>query len=201
MPAMSTSTPRTRAPWTVAPHPVDDPVSAGLLRDYLVDVADRWYELHEGRSTTPEEIDKHLAEMPSDDLAPPHGVFLVAHHDGELAGCAGVRLLAGGGTAGPGPGRTAELKRMFVRPAKRGLGAAGVLLAAAEAAARELGAGRIVLETRLDLREARALYARHGYADVPPFCEGPYSEVWLGKELDGAADREAGKEPGDRVAG
>ncbi|NUS84240.1 MAG: GNAT family N-acetyltransferase, partial [Streptomyces sp.] len=132
---MSTSTPRPRAPWSVAPRPVGDPVSAGLLRDYLVDVADRWYELHEGRSTTPEEIDKHLAEMPSDDLAPPHGVFLVAHHDGELTGCAGVRLLADGGTAepGPGPGRTAELKRMFVRPAKRGLGAAGVLLAAAEA--------------------------------------------------------------------
>jgi GNAT superfamily N-acetyltransferase len=179
MRVMSSSTPRPRAPWTVAPHPVDDPVSAGLLREFLVDVADRWYELHEGRSTTPEEIEKHLADMPSDDLAPPHGVFLVAHHDGELAGCAGVRLLD--------RGHTAELKRMFVRPPKRGLGAGGVLLAAAEAAARELGAGRIVLETRLDLSEARALYARHGYADVPPFCEGPYSEVWLGKELTGQA--------------
>ncbi|MEU1667906.1 GNAT family N-acetyltransferase [Streptomyces sparsogenes] len=165
----------TTAPWAVAPHPVDDPVSARLLREYLVDVADRWYELYEGRSSTPEEIERHLAEMPSDDLAPPHGVFLVAHHAGELAGCAGVRLLEEGGAA--------ELKRMFVRPDKRGLGGAGVLLAAAEAAARELGAGRMVLETRLDLTEARALYARHGYVDVPPFCEGPYSEVWLGKEL------------------
>ncbi|GAA2334398.1 GNAT family N-acetyltransferase [Streptomyces cuspidosporus] len=175
------STPRTRtpalttAPWAVAPHPVDDPVSARLLREYLVDVADRWYELYEGRSSTPEEIERHLAEMPSDDLAPPHGVFLVAHRAGELAGCAGVRLLKEGGAA--------ELKRMFVRPDQRGLGGAGVLLAAAEAAARELGAGRMVLETRLDLTEARALYARHGYVDVPPFCEGPYSEVWLGKEL------------------
>ncbi|MEU0805590.1 GNAT family N-acetyltransferase [Streptomyces sp. NPDC005970] len=176
----STPLPRPSAPWTVAARPVDDPVSAGLLREYLVDVADRWYELYEGRSTTPEEIEKHLAEMPSDDLAAPHGAFLVAHRGGEPAGCAGVRLLDG-----DDGGRTAELKRMFVRPTMRGLGAAAVLLAAAEAAARGLGAGRIVLETRLDLTEARALYARHGYADVPPFCEGPYSEVWLGKELDG----------------
>lgn len=193
----STPLPRPSAPWTVAPRPVGDPVSAALLREYLVDVADRWYELYEGRSSTPEEIERHLAEMPSEDLAPPHGVFLVAHHGGRPAGCAGVRLLLDGGgaggaaklkpgrTAAPEPGPTAELKRMFVRPAMRGLGAGGVLLAAAEAAARGLGAGRVVLETRLDLTEARALYTRHGYADVPPFCEGPYSEVWLGKELGG----------------
>ncbi|MES4901549.1 MULTISPECIES: GNAT family N-acetyltransferase [unclassified Streptomyces] len=172
---MTMSTPRPPASLTVAPLPVGDPVSDGLLREFLIDVADRWYQLHEGRDTTPEEIDRHLVEMPSDDLTPPHGMFLVAQHDGEPAGCAGVRLLDGGSTA--------ELKRVFVRPAKRGLGVGAVLLAAAEAAARELGAERAVLETRLDLREARALYARYGYVDVPPFREGPYTEVWLGKDL------------------
>ncbi|MGW7658397.1 GNAT family N-acetyltransferase, partial [Streptomyces tendae] len=76
--------------WTVAARPVDDPVSAMLLREYLVDVADRYYRLHEERDSTPEEIEQALAEMPSDDLAPPQGVFLLAHHVGELAGCAGA---------------------------------------------------------------------------------------------------------------
>ncbi|GAA1675029.1 GNAT family N-acetyltransferase [Streptomyces yatensis] len=189
-----TSTPRSqdgsRAPaspatepargWTVAARPVDDPVSAMLLREYLVDVADRYYRLHEERDSTPEEIEQALAEMPSDDLAPPRGVFLLAHHEGELAGCAGVRLMDGR-TAGPE--RAAELKRVYVRPAKRGLGGGAALLAAVETAAGELGAERIALDTRLDLVEARALYARHGYREVPPFTEGPYAEVWMAKEL------------------
>ncbi|MEU4212768.1 GNAT family N-acetyltransferase [Streptomyces sp. NPDC026206] len=73
---------------------------------------------------------------------------------------------------------------MFVRAGRRGTGGAAALLGAAEAAAREWGAGRIVLETRRDLAEARALYARHGFAETAPYKEGDvYSEVWLGKEL------------------
>ncbi|WP_413799006.1 GNAT family N-acetyltransferase [Streptomyces iranensis] len=160
--------------WAVAARPVGDPVSAMLLREYLVDVADRYYQLHEERDSTPEEIGQALAEMPSDDLAPPQGVFLLAHHAGELAGCAGVRLM---------DARTAELKRVYVRPAKRGLGGGAALLAAVEAAAVGLGAGRIVLDTRLDLVEARGLYARHGYREVPAFTDGPYAEVWMAKQL------------------
>ncbi|AEM86803.1 GNAT family N-acetyltransferase [Streptomyces violaceusniger] len=189
-----TSTPRaqagSRAPaspateptrgWTIAARPVDDPVSAMLLREYLVDVADRYYQLHEERDSTPEEIEQALAEMPSDDLAPPRGIFLLAHHDGELAGCAGMRLLD---ERTPELTRAAELKRVYVRPAKRGLGGGAVLLAAVETAAGELGAERIALDTRLDLVEARALYARHGYREVPPFTAGPYAEVWMVKEL------------------
>ncbi|WP_086707544.1 GNAT family N-acetyltransferase [Streptomyces antimycoticus] len=166
--------------WTITARPVEDPVSAMLLREYLVDVADRYYQLHEERDSTPEEIEQALAEMPSDDLAPPRGVFLLAHHDGELAGCAGVRLMDGR-TAGLT--RAAELKRVYVRPAKRGLGGGAALLAAVETAAGELGAERVALDTRLDLVEARALYARQGYREVPPFTEGPYAEVWMAKEL------------------
>ncbi|MEU7134084.1 GNAT family N-acetyltransferase [Streptomyces sp. NPDC046261] len=167
-----------RALWSVAPQPVGSPESAALLRAYLTDVADRWYRLHHGRTTTPEEIERHLAEDPSDDLAPPHGVLLAGRYGGERApgGCVGLRRL---------DGRTAELKRMYVRADRRGLGGAAVLLAAAEATARSWGVRRIVLNTRRDLVEARALYARHGFTDVPAYADGPlpYAEVWLGKEL------------------
>ncbi|MBP2402643.1 GNAT family N-acetyltransferase [Streptomyces syringium] len=164
----------TRLPWTVGPEPVGSDGSALLLREYLTDVADRWYELNHARTSTPEEIDRHLAEDPSDDLAPPHGVLLVGRHDGEQAGCVGLRRL---------DARTAELRRMYVRPTKRGLGGAAVLLGAAEDAARAWGVERIVLDTRMDLVEARALYARHGYLPIPRYNESPYAEVWLAKEL------------------
>ncbi|MFQ6194433.1 GNAT family N-acetyltransferase [Streptomyces sp. NPDC000405] len=157
--------------WNVSPQPVGSPESAALLREYLVDVADRWYLLHDGRRCTPEEIERHLAEMRGDDP----GTLLVARYGEERAGCVGLRRL---------DARTAELCRMYVRADRRGLGGSAALLRAAEETARAWGAERIVLETRRDLVEARALYARHGFGDVAPYKKGDaYSEVWLGKEL------------------
>jgi hypothetical protein len=40
-----------------------------------------------------------------------------------------------------------------------------------------------VLDTRLDLVEARSLYVRHGYAEIPAYNQGPYAEIWYGKDL------------------
>ncbi|MEV4739732.1 GNAT family N-acetyltransferase [Streptomyces sp. NPDC049555] len=161
--------------WAIAPQPADSPEAAALLREYLTDVADRWHLREDGRPCTPQEIAGYLAETTDDDITPPRGVLLVGRDGGgEPGGCVGVRRL---------DARTAELTRMFVRPGHRGRGGAPALLAAAEAAARAWGAGRMVLETRRDLTEARALYARHGYVAIAPYCEGPYAEVWLGKDL------------------
>ncbi|MEU9386952.1 GNAT family N-acetyltransferase, partial [Streptomyces sp. NPDC048279] len=78
---------------------------------------------------------------------------------------------------------TAELTRVFVHEGLRGRGGAALLVAAAEDAARALGAGRIVLDTRTDLVEARALYARLGYAETAPHNDDRYAEHWFRKEL------------------
>ncbi|GAA0459577.1 GNAT family N-acetyltransferase [Streptomyces stramineus] len=166
-----------RPAWVIAPEPVGSGEVAGLLREYLTDVADRWYRLYRGRAVTAAEIEGHLAEDPSDDLAPPTGVLLVARHHEAAVGCVGLRWR---------DEKVVELKRMYVRPAHRGAGGAAALLAAAEQLGREWGAERIVLDTRKDLVEALALYARHGYAAVPRYNtaeDAPYSEVWLGKAL------------------
>ncbi|XIE81779.1 GNAT family N-acetyltransferase [Streptomyces sp. SBR177] len=107
-------------------------------------------------------------------LAPPAGQFLVGRYEGKPAACGGVLLL---------DAERAELTRVFVRPAFRGTGGADLLLRGLEDAARALGARRTVLNTRLDLVEARALYTRNGYAEIPAYCTGPYMEIWYGKEL------------------
>lgn len=78
---------------------------------------------------------------------------------------------------------TAELTRVFVRPAFRSTGGGGLLLAGIESAARAYGVRSIRLDTRDDLVEARGLYAKHGYREVPAFNQGPYAEHWLAKEL------------------
>lgn len=83
-------------------------------------------------------------------------------------------------SAGPG---TAELTRVYVRPAFRGTGGGGLLLAAVEDAARAYGVRLLRLDTRNDLVEARGLYTKHGYREVPAFHRRQYAEHWFAKEL------------------
>ncbi|MFE7530476.1 GNAT family N-acetyltransferase [Kitasatospora sp. NPDC057542] len=160
--------------WSVATADVTSPEALDLLREYYYDVANRYYRLHFDREGTPQELESGLAGSPSDDLAAPDGSFLIARHDGVAHACAGLRRL---------DATTAELTRVFVRPGLRGTGGGAVLLAAVDRAARSLGADRIVLDTRLDLVEARTLYLRNGYREIPAYSSGPYAEIWYGKDL------------------
>lgn len=159
--------------WTVSVEPVGSTDAVRLLRDYHTEVITRYDELH-GHPSTAEETEAVMATTPSDDLAPPGGLFFVARHGGEATGCGGFRLCAP---------RTAELKRFFVRPAWRGVGGGGRLLAAVEDGARSAGVRRMLLDTRGDLTEALRLYQRRGYVDVPPYNDAPYSDRWLAKDL------------------
>ncbi|MFJ9036038.1 GNAT family N-acetyltransferase [Streptomyces sp. NPDC102406] len=164
-----------RNSWTIAPEPYGSPVAAALWRAYYTEVSDRWYLLHEGRVTEPAELERGIAAESGAELAPPGGRLLVGWYDGEPAGSAGVRLVDAG---------TAELTRVFVVEELRGKGGAPLLVAAAEDAARALGAVRVRLDTRSDLVEARALYARLGYEETGPHNDDPYAEHWFGKRLD-----------------
>ncbi|WP_151480688.1 GNAT family N-acetyltransferase [Streptomyces albicerus] len=167
-------TPRTPTPWTVAPEPYDSPAAAALWREYYTEVSDRWYRLHHGHDTDPAELEREIAADDGAEFVPPTGVLLIARHDGEAAGMAGVRLR---------DATTGELKRVFVRDGMRGRGGGAVLLAAAESAARGLGVERLVLDTRGDLVEARTLYARHGYAETEAYNDDVYAEHWFAKQL------------------
>lgn len=109
-------------------------------------------------------------------FAPPEGLFLVGYHDGAPVACGGWRVYGED---------AAELKRMYVRPAGRGLGLARAMLAELERTAAAAGRRRIVLETGLRQPEAIALYRSSGYAQVPRF--GYYADqptaVHLGRML------------------
>jgi putative acetyltransferase len=115
------------------------------------------------RDTYPEEGAVHDRLDPAD-VAPGHGVLLVAIEDGTDAplGCGAVRLRE------PGVG---EIKRMYVRPQARGLGIGRALLGALEAEAAALFADRVVLETGARQVEAVELYRRAGYTEIERFGE------------------------------
>ncbi|MFE7513467.1 GNAT family N-acetyltransferase [Streptomyces sp. NPDC057540] len=159
-----------RMTWTFSPERVDTPDATSLRRDYYGDVAGSYWK----RPATEAEIDEGLTDDGAGQLIPPTGRFLVARFEGKPAGCGGVLML---------DGARAELTRVFLRPAFRGQGGADGLMRSLEDEARGLGARRMVLNTRLDLVEARGLYVRHGYGEIPAYCTGPYMQIWYGKEL------------------
>ena len=86
--------------------------------------------------------------------------FVVARLAGEPVGCGALRPL---------DANTAEVKRMFVRPAGRRRGIARQILAKLEQRAAELGFTTVRLETGREQPEAIALYESSGYQRIPAF--------------------------------
>lgn len=105
---------------------------------------------------------EELAGLPGA-YAPPAGRLLVARAQGPAAGCVALK------PRGPG---TAEMKRLWVRPAFRGQGLGRALAEAAIAGAREIGYRRLVLDSLPKLAPAIAMYRRMGFTDTAPYYEG-----------------------------
>lgn len=140
------------------------------VRDYLTDIIDRYF----GRPANAAEVDDAVAEARAEELEPPHGLFWLAVDGDQVLGCMGLQLL---------PDGIGLVTKVWTAPAARRRGVASALLTTLEAAARERGLSRLRLDTRHDLVEARALYARHGFTEIPAFNDDPYADHWFGKSL------------------
>ncbi len=109
------------------------------------------------------------------DMMPPRGTFLIARSDGLPLGCVGLKGTDKG---------YAEIKRLWVSPAARGLGMARRLMDAAESAARDLGITLLRLDTNSALPEAVALYRNSGWTEIDRFNDDPYPDHFFEKRLD-----------------
>src|SRR2546425_11905436 len=95
-------------------------------------------------------FDAELATLPGA-YAPPRGALLLA----PGRGCVALR---------PVDASTAEMKRLYVRPAARGSGAGGALAQAAGSQARALGFSRVAPHPLPErIAEARALHPSAGF--------------------------------------
>lgn len=110
----------------------------------------------------------------AESMRAPAGAFVVARIDDDVVACGGIVRL---------DDDTAEIKRMWVGAAWRGLGLGARMLHELERRIRERGERRIVLDTNAVLTEAIAMYERHGYRPIERYNDNPYAQRWFAKEL------------------
>jgi len=149
-----------------------------LIVDYRPDHAAAWARLNEAWLAEGGFAIEAKDRRSIDD---PHGVFIVgggrifiAERDGEAVGCCALIRIPDG----------FEVSKMTVTPTARGLGLARRLLGACEAAAREVEATHLYLETNSALKPAIALYESVGFIHLPP-RPTPYAraDVFMEKRL------------------
>ena len=120
-------------------------------------------------------FEQELAELPGR-YAPPAGALLLARDDsGHALGCVALRALGDG---------DCEMKRLYLRPAARGLGLGRSLAQAICERARSIGYRRICLDTLGGMREAVSLYTSLGFVPIEAYVYNPLDAViYLGRDL------------------
>lgn len=112
---------------------------------------------------------EELSGLPGD-YAEPRGALLLAWVDETVAGCCALRPLDTSDYT-----NAAEMKRLYVRPAFRGLGLGRLLTEGILDAARSAGYSCVLLDTLDDMESARALYEDLGFKEIPPYYHNPHA--------------------------
>jgi len=112
-------------------------------------------------------FEAELAALPGE-YAAPRGALLLATVDGAVAGCGACRALRDVDYA-----NACEMKRLYVRPAHRGLGLGRVLAQALMDHAVRAGYSVMLLDTLDDMEAARSLYEALGFEEIPPYYFNP----------------------------
>lgn len=114
-----------------------------------------------------QDFEQELATLPGD-YAMPRGALLLALVDGAVAGCCALRPL----DTADYP-NACEMKRLYVRPAFRGLGVGRQLAEAVMDAARVNAYAHVLLDTLDEMEAARTLYEDLGFREIAPYYHNP----------------------------
>ena len=114
-----------------------------------------------------ENFEQEMAEFPGA-YARPDGRVLLAIEGGGAVGVVALRRL---------PGKSCEMKRMYVKPEFRGRGIGRMLANRAIGEARDIGYSRMRLDTLARLKEAVFLYDSLGFKKVRPYTINPHKDA------------------------
>lgn len=124
-------------------------------------------------------FDAEVASLPGK-YAMPGGCILLARRGGEYVGCIALRPLDASGLRASDVEPVCEMKRMYVRPAGRGLGIGRMLSEELLAFARGAGYRTMKLDTESTFVAATALYRALGFAECERYNDDPQPDtIWM----------------------
>jgi len=129
-------------------------------------------------------FDVEVAGLPGK-YAGPMGCIVLAIGDAEAAnkdwlGCIALRPLDASGLRDGDVGPVCEMKRMYVRPAARGVGLGRELAISLIAFARSAGYASMKLDTESTFVAATALYRSLGFVECERYNDDPQPEtIWM----------------------
>jgi len=147
---------------TIEITPVESKNDVDITRELF-----REYEAAIGVDLCFQSFEKELSELPGK-YAPPKGRLYLLRIDGEVEGC--IALRASGD-------HDCEMKRLYVRPARRGTGVGRMLAERVIADARAIGYERMLLDTLDSMQAAQRLYESLGFVDAEPYTHNPLAGV------------------------
>jgi len=110
-----------------------------------------------------QDFEQEMADFP-DEYSAPHGCLLLALYGEELAGCVALRGLGNG---------ICEMKRLYVKPAFRGLKVGRALAEAIIKAGKDLGYTHMRLDTVPYMKEAISVYRSLGFKEIDSYRYNP----------------------------
>ncbi len=145
--------------------------AAALVFEYMAATqAENGRPVPAGIGELPAVLRRECSSLP--DVYRPPGVFLIADLDGQPAGCVGLSALPGG--------HTAEVRRLYVRPAHRGNGIARTLMSHAHQHAAQHDMTRLILDVLPARTAVISFYRRLGYTETEPFeTESPVPMIYM----------------------
>ncbi|CAD6546527.1 GNAT family N-acetyltransferase [Paraburkholderia sabiae] len=137
-----------------AAFPGDTEALVAIVREYV-----RWLDMDLSYRGFEEEMQSF-----EQTYTLPSGMFFIAEVNGEVAGCGGLLRHSDD---------VAEVKRVYVRPAYRGLALGEKIMTRVIDKAKSLGFAKLVLDSVPQTAFAQKLYERMGFTETAPYYANP----------------------------
>jgi ribosomal protein S18 acetylase RimI-like enzyme len=161
--------------------------AAALVFEYMAATqAETGHPVPAGMAELPAILQCECQNLPAVYCLP--GALLIADIDGQPVGCVGIAPSAAK--------RTGEVKRLYVRPARRRRGIATLLMSHAHQHAAQHGMTRLVLDVLPARTAVIGFYRRLGYRETEPDnTESPVPMIYLARSIT-TEDIAPGRVPG-----